>query len=820
MMKFVCNKKAMQNISDIIHHLQPTKTRLWGKQDYIELLNYDSRKIRSGRNSLFFALKGDRDGHKFIAEAYNKGVRNFILSDPGFAVEEFSEANFIWVEDSLAALQQIALQHRLNFSYPIIAITGSNGKTIVKQWLYELLQSKKKVYQSPKSYNSQIGVALSLWNLSGQYDLALIEAGISKRAEMERLEDMIRPNWGIFTSLGTAHREGFASEEQKLEEKWKLFCRCEKILVPSAQLPQEYLMDERVVSWGQREQDALQVRSYSKHDQYTRVTLQGYGQSFDMDIPFSDKASIDNALTCALTLLEMGYSFQQIAQGVATLKALDMRLHLKKGKNNSSIIDDSYSNDLASLNIALDFLNQQHQYAKKKLVLSEFEGESWDAEFQNSLKKILASVSLDEIIFVGDKFQVFSLNSKVAVRRFSSTGELLGSIGTLDFSDAIVLIKGARSFKLEKLSKALSEKSHETVLQINLKALEHNLKVYRSKLSPSVKLMAMVKAFSYGSGSFEVANILQFNNVDYLTVAFADEGSELRRAGVNLPIMVLSPHQSAFDDIIAYSLEPEIYSLRILKAFIDFLSLKDIHHYPIHLKLDTGMHRLGFMPEDLQELIQLLQSTDRVRVSSVFSHLAAAGDASLKAFTAEQIALYTSMSQQIKQATHTDFLRHICNTSGIIHHQDAHMDMVRLGIGLYGVDMSAQNLGLQEVGVLKTTITQIKKIPKDQTIGYDRKGVLSRDSIIATVKIGYADGYNRKFGNGVGQMSINGTLVSTVGSICMDMCMLDITDIQAEEGDEVIVFPDVKQAAKDIDTIPYELLTGISSRVKRIYYYE
>lgn len=810
----------MYVISDFLESLKLLKKTLPNPDLTFDKLAYDTRKIRTGEQSVFFALKGHQDGHKYIKDAYEKGIRNFVVSDLNLNINSYSDANFIWVEDTLRALQAMATRHRNTLNIPIVGITGTNGKTIVKDWLVQLLKYDEKVYQSPKSYNSQLGVALSLWNLSNDFELAFIEAGISKRDEMHYLQKMIQPNWGIFTSLGTAHREGFSSKDEKLQEKWKLFTHAEKIIAPSAQLSEEFLSESRVVSWGNLPTDKLQVKSILNLNLTSQLSLAYKHLEFQIEIPFTDKASIDNALTCVLFMLEMGYDVNVIQERMRTLKSLDMRLKLKKGKNHSSIIDDTYSNDLASLNIALDFLNQQNQFERKMLVLSDFEGEEWTEKFQTKLQNLLSSVSLEEIVLIGNRFKSFVPTSKANIHYFDHTEELLANLSQLDFSNAVILIKGARKFKLESLSRRLTEKSHETVLQINLKALEHNLKEYRSKIDSSVKMMAMVKAFSYGSGSFEVANVLQFNNVDYLTVAFVDEGSELRRAGVKLPIMVLSPHESAFDDIIQYNIEPEIYSLRILKAFVEYLRDQNIQNYPIHLKLDTGMHRLGFMESEIDDLLDILIYHKEVKVVSVFSHLVGAGSKDLIDFTANQITVYNTIVNKIKNALRCDFIRHICNTSGITQHPEAHMDMVRLGIGLYGYDMSSQDLDLEEVGILKTTITQIKHIPKTETVGYDRKGVLTRDSIIATVKIGYADGYNRRFGKGVGEMLVNGQMVRTVGNICMDMCMLDVTDVYAKEGDEVIVFPDVAEASRRIGTIPYELLTGISARVKRVYYYE
>lgn len=810
----------MYSLSEILDSIQPVRKQIVIPSLLIDTLSYDSRKIRDGEHSIFFALKDQRDGHHYIADAYHKGVKTFVLTDLSFDISSFAEANFVWVEDALEALQQIASFHRKHIRYPVIAITGSNGKTIVKEWLTQMLRKDNHIYQSPKSYNSQLGVALSVWGLPNQADLAIIEAGISMVGEMARLERIIQPSWGIFTGLGTAHREGFDSKEQKLEEKWKLFRNAIKVISAPINALVDFREPEKSPSWGYRDKDKLQIIDIKINNSQSDIRLRYQDDFFVLSVPFKDKASLDNMLTCTLVLLEMGYDKEEIQRRLMELKPLEMRLQLKKGKNNSSIIDDSYSNDLASLEIALHFLSQQNQYSKKKLILSDFEGERWTPKFLEKLQKLLSLGSLQEIIFIGSRLDNIFVSSDTQRTVYPDTDTLLQNIGKHDFSESVILIKGARKYRLERLSKLLTEKSHETVLQINLNALEHNLKQYRSKLAPHVKLMVMVKAFSYGSGSFEIANMLQFNNVDYLTVAFADEGAELRRAGVQLPIMVLSPHESAFEDIVWYKLEPEIYSVRVLKAFIAYLQAKGLTDYPVHIKLDTGMHRVGFMEHEVDEMLEILLRQSRVKVRSAFSHLVGAGDPQLLAFTQQQISLYQRLVKKIEKHIGYSFIRHICNTSGIVHHPEAHMDMVRLGIGLYGYDMTSTALDLQEVGRLKTTITQIKRLPMTETVGYDRKGRLRKDSVIATVKIGYADGYSRRFGNGVGEMMVNGHVVRTVGNICMDMCMLDISDIDATEGDEVIVFPDLAKAANDIGTIPYELLTGISSRVKRVYYYE
>lgn len=809
----------MYTVAAILSIIQHDDRRIYDEEQEISELAYDSRKIRKGANSLFFALKNVRDGHLFIDDAYRKGVRSFVVSRKDIDFASYGDANFIVVRDTLSALQELAGFHRLQFTKPIIGITGSNGKTIVKEWLTQLLQPDKKVYQSPKSYNSQLGVALSLWNLSAEYDYAIIEAGISRPGEMSVLENMIKPDIGIFTNIGLAHANGFASKDVKLKEKLCLFSNCDTVVFASQYGIRSLLpAPTRKFSYGQEESDSVHIlQTYEKGHGKTAIQIAFGEEVATLTVPFQDKASLENALICVTTLLLLGYPLKTVGHRLSALRPLDMRLQLKKGKNNSSIIDDTYSNDLASLQIALEFLYQQRQYKQKTLILSDMEG--LNEHLRSKLASLMELQQLDRTILVGKGIFFLEAHIKGEVLLFETTEQLLGALKDMSFGNETILIKGSRAYHLEDVSNLLSAKSHETVLEINLKALEHNLQTYRSMLPPDVRMMAMVKAFSYGSGSYEVANLLQFNKVDYLTVAFADEGAELRQHGIELPIMVLSPDERAFETLVSYQLEPEVYSFRVLYALLHFLTARGIEDFPIHIKIDTGMHRLGFLPEELTKLSEVLQHSRQARVRSVLSHLAAAGSATHKAFTEEQIRLFVDSTAFLRERLGYDFIRHIANTSGIAGWPSAYMDMVRLGIGLYGIDMSGQ-LSLEAVGQLKTTITQIKELPAGATVGYDRKGVLQRDSRIATIKIGYADGYDRRFGNGVGEMSINGQTVKTVGSICMDMCMLDVTDIFAHEEDEVIVFPDLLKAAETIGTIPYELLVNISSRVKRVYFYD
>lgn len=813
----------MYSILKIQNILKPIQIQVVDLQAEIHYLLYDSRKISHEKNALFFALINRNDGHKYIQEAYQKGVRNFVLKIGSDYMADLPEANILWVSDTLYALQELAKQKRKEFDPPVIGITGSNGKTIVKEWLFQLMSPEYRIYRSPKSYNSQLGVALSLWGLTDYHNLAIIEAGVSKAGEMERLEEMIAPTYGVLTNIGIAHQEGFKSKITKAEEKLQLFKNAETLIYPSKYLDGVVCpYRPRKFAWGDESENQLEVYSIKKQSEgKTIVTLSYSGRAFAVEVPFVDDGAIENAITCIAVMLRFGYDTAVIAERIQQIVPVEMRLELKNGKNNTSIIDDSYSNDLVSLQIALDFLNQQHQHAQKVLILSDIPGLNLaDEKYLSKLRSLVSERNLHQLILVGPELSRYAVQIAPSAICYPSTESLQQEIKKLDFRDATILLKGGREFHFEKISKLLVAKSHDTLLEINLNAVEHNLNAYKNLLPSNVKLMAMVKAFSYGSGSFEVANLLQFNKVDYLTVAFADEGVELRNGGITLPIVVMSPDENAFDVILQNRLEPEIYSFRILRAFLSFLNVKKITDFPIHIKIDTGMHRLGFVPEELGALLDLLKDQTLVRVQSSFSHLASAGNSIDNAFTEQQIKTFDQFTIKLQEVLGYPILRHIAATSGIEWWPSAYFDMVRLGIGMYGVGMGRPDLNLQEVGQLKTNITQIKDIPKEETVGYNRHGVLHRDSRIATIKIGYADGYDRRFGNGVGQMLINGQLVNTIGDICMDMCMLDVTDIDASEEDEVIVFPDIKSAATTIGTIPYELLVNVSQRVKRVYFYE
>lgn len=786
----------------------------------IRTLLMDSRKLHDVAFGLFFALKQRRNGHDFIPEAYHAGVRSFVISDEQYPKESFPEANFYVVADTLSALQSLAGYHRNKFNYPVIGITGSNGKTIVKEWLFQILSPQYRIVRSPKSYNSQIGVALALWEMTDAHNLAIIEAGISKPGEMTQLAEMIRPTVGVLTHMGEAHAEGFSSFEHKLSEKMQLFTQANTLIVNDAHAAAVSTKNTLFV-WGTEPTSQLKVVPSSSPE-----TIQAMYQNHlqHVEIPFTDAASIENALCCWATALALGLTTESIFEKMYHLQAVEMRLELKTGINECSIIDDSYSCDVSSLGIALNFLKQQQQHAKRTVILSDIPESSLNAELlYRQVGDLLREAQVDRLIGVGPTIANFAKFFPKKSIFYVDTAALTADLHRLDFAHEALLIKGARAFAFEQLSAQLVQQVHETVLEINLNALEFNLNHYRSQVQADVKVMAMVKAFSYGSGSAEIANLLQFNRVDYLAVAYADEGVSLRKSGITLPIMVMSPDLASIDTILEHDLEPEIYSFRMLSAVELALKRHGKESYPVHLKIETGMHRLGFDLNQVPELIARLKQHHHMKVQSVFSHLAAAEDATEDAFTREQIAVFTQATEQLKAGLGYSFLRHLANTSATSRWKEAQFDMVRLGIGLYGIDKTLPMGSLQTVTTLKTSISQLKLIQPGDTIGYNRKGKLVQGGTIATVKIGYADGYARALGNGVGKMLIKGQLVPTIGSICMDMCMLDVTGLSVAEGDEVIVFNKelrVEELAQKLQTIPYEVLSGISQRVKRVYYYE
>lgn len=802
-----------------------------GRDDVFSELLFDSRRLYNPESSLFVALKSSRnDGHKFIPELIIRGVHNFLVEEiPTSDMRE--QANFLVVKNSLAAMQTLASKHRQIAACPVLGITGSNGKTIVKEWLYELLSPDYKIVRSPKSYNSQIGVPVSVWQVHQDVDLAIIEAGISRPGEMEVLEKIIKPDFGIFTNIGSAHSESFHGRADIVREKLNLFRGVQRLFYCRDHVIIHDLITESAipsVSWGEHLDSSYRVTGKNIEKSQTHLSLETEKGAAQFVIPFSDPASIENAIHCIVFCLFKGLPEKIIQQRLSQLHKIEMRLELSKGIHNCTIINDSYSADIESLKIALDYMVQQLQFTKRTAILSDFrESEARPDKLYRDISEMLKAREISRLIFIGDVSPEFFADFSGEKIFFQSTAELLLSIQRISFRSECILLKGARVFAFERIADALQEKSHETILEVNLSAMLSNLNHYRSLLPPGVKTMAMVKAFSYGSGSWEVANLLQTNRADYLAVAYADEGVELRQAGINLPIMVMNPEPASLETMINYGLEPEIYNFRILDLFFHVTrNFSGFNGQPsrVHLKLDTGMHRLGFQGNEIPEIISRLKKAPWIQLASVFSHLAASGEKEHDDFTALQLHRFRQWTNQIEEETGYKFIRHMLNSAGISRHPDGVFDMVRLGIGLYGIGSEQEQNHLIPVGRLKTKISQIHYLDSGETVGYSRKGIITGPSRIATIPIGYADGFSRKLGNGKGIMFIRGKQAPTIGNICMDMCSLDITSIpEAQEGDDVIVFDsvtDINRMARQLETIPYEILTGISSRVKRLYYQE
>lgn len=806
--------------------------KLYGNQETtIKWLLTDSRALSFPEETLFFALKTNRNnGHFYISELYNKNVRNFVVCEmlPEF---EKIKANFILVNNTIDALQKIATHRRNQFHIPIIGITGSNGKTIVKEWLYQLLHKNYKTTRSPRSYNSQVGVPLSVWQLNNNTELGIFEAGISQMGEMKKLSPIINPTIGILTSIGEAHQENFVSLKEKCLEKLQLFSNAEKII---------YSMDNKLIdicveqlglkqkkmTWGKTDKADIQIVNIKKRIHQTQVFYSYAGQKDDYTIDFSDAASIENSLHCLAVLLHFNIDAKSIKEKMKALQSVAMRLEVKQGMNNCMIINDSYNSDLNSLSIALDFMHQQasDKNIKETLILSDILQSGQDIkELYQTVALLLKNKGIKKIIGIGpDLHTQQHLFQYFENYFFKTPEELLASIQDFSFKNEAILLKGSRNFHLEKISESLELIAHQTILEVDLSALIHNLNYFRGLLKPNTKMMCMVKADGYGSGASEIARTLQHNKCDYLAVAVADEGAELRKNGIHIPIIVMNPEQHSFDLIFENNLEPEIYSFNLLQKFIQSAEKQGVTNYPIHLKIDTGMHRLGFEPEDADKLIALLQEQNSLKIRSIFSHLAGADDSKFDDFTQKQISTFNTFSSKIEKAFDHQILKHILNSAGIERFSEYQYDMVRLGIGHYGISAKNQQY-VRNVCTLKTTILQIKKVAHGETVGYSRKGEIKRDSLIAILPIGYADGFDRRLGNGVGKVFINNKLAPVVGNVCMDLIMVDVTDIEANEGDVVEIFGNnlsIIDVASWMNTISYEIFTGISRRVKRIYFQE
>ena len=798
---------------------------------HIAHLLTDSRRLIYPDTSLFFAITtGQNDGHLYVEELMQRGVFNFVVKT-NFDTSAFPNANFLKVNDVLAALQIIAKHHRAQFTYPVIGITGSNGKTIVKEWLNQLLANRYHIIRSPRSYNSQIGVPLSVWEMEEKHQLAIFEAGISQKGEMEVLANMIQPTIGILTSIGTAHQEGFESEAEKRNEKWKLFQNAQVIIAPLSELA----LDDNdvahhsgypsVITWCRSGAATLKIQSETIIQGHTHLQANYLGADLQLVVPFTDLISVNNTITCLLTLLHLQVPMSEIQERINQLRHLDMRMQIKKGIQHCYILNDSYSNDVHSLQLALTYATQQAGALPITLILSDVAQFNQDAVQYDQLLQQLAVFPIKKLIAIGPHLAKAlqkhkGLHNKgVHVISFDTTQQFIHQMDIYSFKEEFILIKGARVFELEKINELLQLQVHKTMAEINLTTLVDNYKKIKTVVGPKVKMMAMVKAFGYGSGSVEVARILQFHHVDYLSVAYADEGVALRQAGIHLPIMVMNVDETTFDTLVKYHMEPEIFSFTLYQQFNEYIKNQAISNFPIHIKLNTGMNRLGFDMDTIENLCDLLKSNSQLKVQTIFSHLSASGNKSLENFTHQQLNLFNTAAAKIETVLGYTTLKHIANSDAILLDPIFHLDMVRLGIGLYGTSQGP--IDLAPVVQLTTTISQIRHLKKGDTVGYNRAGVLLRDSIIATVRLGYADGYSRHLGLGKGAMWLNGLLAPIVGDICMDMTMIDITDIPSvSEGDSVQVFGKnlaITQVAKWAGTIPYEILTSIGQRVKRIY---
>lgn len=797
----------------------------------------DSRRFSNPNHCLFIALPGTRhDGHGFLEDLYSKGVRNFLVSQPPDSLEDYPGAAFILVRNTLKAFQKLAAFHRSRFSIPVVGISGSNGKTIIKEWLFQLLQPDKHIARSPKSFNSQVGVPLSVLQLADEHQLGLFEAGISEPDEMQALQAIIQPTIGIFSNLGEAHDENFLNRQQKAGEKLSLFIRVKTLIycldhqdIREAIIKAELSRSISTFTWSKSNKGAdIQVLSEHASEGLTRIEIKSSEGVSSFSIPFTDRASFENAMHCYTLMKVMGYTDDIIRERMLTLAPVAMRLELKEGINDCSIINDSYNSDLNSLSIAIDFLVQQNQHRKRTVILSDIlQSGRNEIELYEDVARLLREKGIDRLIGIGPAISRQAGKFDIEKAFYPDTQSFLRYQSTSVFQDESILLKGARVFEFELINKALQQKSHQTVLEINLNAVVHNLNYYRSLLKPETGIMAMVKAFSYGSGSYEIANLLQFHHVDYLAVAYADEGVELRRSGIRLPIMVMSPEPQGMESLLRHDLEPEIFSFSRLtqleQAIVDWNHPLE-NPVRIHLKLDTGMHRLGFQENELQELSSRIRANRNLEVRTVFSHLAAADDSGHDNYTREQIRRFKRMAEQLEQELGHHLPKHILNSSGTLRFAEAQFDMVRLGIGMYGVETIPSLHGnLENVATLKTRISQVRTLEAGETVGYSRSGQISIHSRIGTIPLGYADGLSRSLGNGRGHIWINGSLVPIIGNICMDMCMIDLTGTEAEEGDEVIIFGKehpIQQMAEAGHTIPYEILAGISRRVKRVYYHE
>ncbi len=790
----------------------------------------DSRKAYRIKQSLFVAIEGkNHDGHQFIKQLYNKGVRAFLIEKE---LEEYQEdAHYLRVESSMSALQFLAAYQRQQIAYPLLAITGSNGKTIVKEWLHQLLSDQLQLQRSPRSYNSQLGVPLSLWSFRKEADLGIVECGISQPGEMKKLEELVQPEYGMITNIGQAHAANFTSIEQKLDEKLKLFeqskaifCCADHQLVFS-RLNALY-PNKNILSWSRHKKTFIQLKEVEKYAEKAHIKIVHEGSELRFNIPFSDEASIENFMHCLCFAAYLELDLKKLAQKGQNLTEVSMRSQTLRGSNNTIIINDSYSSDLHSLSNAIELLANQTAFSKKTVILSDLDdSELEDSKLYTEIASMLAQKGIDHLYGIGDAISSNSSVFKVENKAFfPSTQVFLEELNTGRFKNEAILIKGARRFNLEKVAKLLQEKTHSAELEIRLHSLKHNLEVYRGMLNTNTRVMAMVKAFGYGTGDYEVAKKLEESGVDYLAVAFTDEAVLLRKRGLSLPILVLNPEKGSYEALIKHQLEPEIYSLELLQDFHASLSrshMAELLPFPVHLNIDTGMHRLGIDLEQIDEVLDFFKQQSELKIASVFTHLSSADDPEAKAFSLKQIDNFKKAANSIEEAIGYKGIKHVLNTAGVENYLDFQFDLVRLGIGLYGVSSKPEiSKRLEAVTVFKARVLQVKKVRKDEPIGYSRAETASRDMSIATVSVGYADGLRRSLSRGKGELFINGNPCPIVGNVCMDMCMVDVSNLRIKAGDEVEIFGNntsVMEFAKKMDTIPYEVLTSVSGRVRRSY---
>ncbi len=799
-----------------------------GTEDFVRHVETDTRVLDGRPHSLFVAIVGPRfDGHQFLWEAYSKGVRTFLVSEQ-IDLVHFPEASIIKVDESLKALQRLAVFHRGEHQIDVVGITGSNGKTIVKEWLYQLLYRDKHIVRSPNSYNSKLGVALSVLLMNDSHDMGVFEAGISQEGEMESIERMIKPNIGILTNIGSAHEDGFRSESEKALEKLKLFVHCPKLIYCS---DHDTVRDgvtslnweEKCKTWGWREGSSLQLTSVEKGNKNTELHGTYRDKTRHLRLPFNLDASIENACHLWLLLLELGYSDKVINQRFNDVSEIPMRLEILVGVNGCVLVNDAYNSDLNAIGIALEQLLLQPKNSKSTAILSDIViPDKVATEKYSELSRLLKTKGIERFIGIGPKLgRHQNLFLGIDSEFYPDTDSFLQTLKKDSFENENILLKGSRAFQFERIAERLQEKTHETTLEIDLNKMSENLNLIRGKIKRETKIMAMVKAFAYGNGSYDVARLLEYSSVSYLGVAYADEGVELRGDGIQIPILVLNPEPSTYDAIIRHNLEPQIYSFRTLKLFEKALADAGFQgSYPVHIKINTGMNRLGFDVYEIEELGELLRNQDSLNVVSVFSHLAGSDEASFDKTTEEQVAKFDSAASFIEQCLGKPVIKHILNSNGILRFPQYQFDMVRLGIALYGVSGNQKNRSeLRPVSQLKTSISQIRKVPKGSGVGYSPKSLLDADKTIAVLSIGYADGLARKLGNGVAEFWVNGQRAKTVGNICMDMCMIDVTEIPCQEGDEVEIFGDhisLYEISERLETIPYEVLTRVSERVKRV----